>query len=446
MCKRDNHIAKLVHSVHFYMQALLEHSTGQDLSRNGSSIGMREMAKFEEGQGELGRADSCWGLIYHLVCLCEQLLLNLPAAADYAITHLPSTGASAPVPLMELMQESLLFPHAWVRNVSVRVLALYLKRRDVYRARLSTSPDGAEVLTAPNGLYQLARRLCVVVNQTSMNMGMLDSVVACTVFVVRAMVRNPDLNQVSPDLLKEGKKTRKGKRSNDEEGDGADGSDPDGDSEGGDSEEESDEDEDEAEILGAEDAAGEELAQAAINRAINGDDSGNESEEAEESDAERDSEDEAGNSASTGKRKAPVTKEASSGAKRASAVFAAEGGVEKEDSGPVSAAALGCGGAHWVMQRLRGIGADSRGSRRLHVIKVSSTQCTAPLYKFLNDSNFAFVCVLLGVPGAGTSGERRVCHSLPVADRGRCSTCHAGCEHHARRCAISGAGGQGAGG
>ena len=32
------------------------------------------------------------------------------------------------------------------------------------------------------------------------------------------------------------------------------------------------------------------------------------------------------------------------------------------------------GGAHWVMHRLRGIGSDSRGNRRLHVIKVSECE------------------------------------------------------------------------
>ena len=32
-----------------------------------------------------------------------------------------------------------------------------------------TSPDGVEVLTMPNGLYQLARRLCIVLNQSKLS-------------------------------------------------------------------------------------------------------------------------------------------------------------------------------------------------------------------------------------------------------------------------------------
>lgn len=38
--------------------------------------------------------------------------------------------------LMEAVQEAMLFPHAWVRSASCRVLTLYLSRRDVNGPRL----------------------------------------------------------------------------------------------------------------------------------------------------------------------------------------------------------------------------------------------------------------------------------------------------------------------
>lgn len=169
-----------------------------------ASLTIREMSIFEEGKGEIDRADCDWVLIYHLLCLIEQMYLHLPAATDYAITHLMTTNTitsslnknnyiinqtnnqtnnqinnktinnediinnktlnNMPL-LMELIQESLLFPHAWIRSVSSRVLLLYLHRRDVMKSRLYTSLDGIEILMIPNSLYQLARRICIVLNQ-----------------------------------------------------------------------------------------------------------------------------------------------------------------------------------------------------------------------------------------------------------------------------------------
>ena len=40
-----------------------------------------------------------------------------------------------------------------------------------------TSPDGIEVLTRPNGLYQLARRLCIVLNQPKLSDALLTNAV-----------------------------------------------------------------------------------------------------------------------------------------------------------------------------------------------------------------------------------------------------------------------------
>jgi hypothetical protein len=463
ICKRDNHIDKLVQAVHYFLGILLTHSASsasaaQHLahssgsgsgsftsSSSSSSLEKRELCRSGqevEGQGaDLGRADECWLLVYHLVCVCEQLYLNLPAAADYAITHLllaatsassssssssaknlkSNAGSEAALPLlqhnqtalMELVQESLLFPHAWVRAASVRVLLLYLRRRDV--ARLTTSPDGFEVLTAPNGMYQLARRLCVVLNQTAMHGNMLESVVACTVFTVRAMLHNPQLNQVSEELLAQdaararagageaGQRRRHRHRSSAAADGGGDGAavttlpgadsedDDDSDMEDDDEEEEGEEEAEEAEVFDAQADAEEERARTSIQRAIEGND--DEEEENEEDDEEEEERDDVENSdksdasdnedgAHKGKKRKlqnpaatqpapPALTKAASGA--IAATGAGAGSAASTDAGAVLPAVpntVGWGGAHWVMQRLRGIGANSIGSRRIHVIKV----------------------------------------------------------------------------
>jgi U3 small nucleolar RNA-associated protein 20 len=87
--------------------------------------------------------------------------------------------------LMQTVQEAILFPHAWVRAASCRLLALYLGRRDVSGPRLRTSVDGIEILTMPNGLYDLSRRLCIVLNQPRLTDALLNSAVNALVFVIR---------------------------------------------------------------------------------------------------------------------------------------------------------------------------------------------------------------------------------------------------------------------
>lgn len=374
MCKRDNHIAKLVQSVHHYLYVLLKHAQSSESSRQRNSIEKRELSSYEEGQGELGRADSCWSMLYHLVCLCEQLYVHLPAAADYAVTHAQMDGSADFVPLMELVQESLLFPHAWVRAVSVRVLHLYIKRRDVIRARLSTSVDGVEIFTTPNGLYQLARRLCIVVNQTTMQATMLDSVTVCTVFVVRAMLRNPDLNNVAIESL-EKKKRRHAKEQNDDAA--RDGGSDNEESDGDDEEDENEEEGDDDEAFGDENVPGEQEAQEAMHRAVGGeesepdggDDDSDSEVDKEEDEEQKEQEEEAEKDSGRRKRKTIFSSVVAAPVKRLTPLSAEVVGRE-DAAGAVDAAAVGKGGAHWVMQRLRGIGADSRGNKRIHVMKV----------------------------------------------------------------------------
>ena len=172
----------------------LEGTTG------GASLSKRELSRYEnEGQGDGGGAEA-WAVSYHLLVLLERLYVHLPAAIDHVVTH-PSDDTM--VPLMEAVQEAMLFPHAWVRSVACRLIRLYLSRRDVSLGRSHTAASSSssssrdkgmvEVLTTSNGLFHLGRRLCVVLNQPHLTSTLLEAAVANVVFVIRAMARNPDL-------------------------------------------------------------------------------------------------------------------------------------------------------------------------------------------------------------------------------------------------------------
>eukprot|EP01034_Spumella_vulgaris_P023353 gene23353-29566_t len=265
-------------------------------SRIKGSIWKREMSKFGEGQGDSGGSDA-WAVIYQLLGLLENLYSSLPSATDFAITHLTNSDADIDrsTLLMEQVQEAMLFPHAWVRAVAVRVVQLYLSRRDITRAKLSVSPDGVEILTTPNGLYHLARRLCVVINQPTLPTSMMEPLSTCLVFAIRAMLRNPDLAVVPVG-----------------EGDADD-----------------DEDEDKVASDNTEDLA---------------DDNDNE----EEDDVDEEEEEEG----SEGLTHETIP------------------GQSLNVTTPIAKVGAQLVGANWVMQRLRGIGADSRGNKRVHVMKV----------------------------------------------------------------------------
>ena len=169
-------------------------------------------------------------------------------------------------------------------------MLLYLghrNRRDLSQLR-SSLPSGREVLLLPNGLYRLARRLCIVLNQPYLPAGMLESLCFCLVYTIRAMQRNPDLAVIPVDKSTARRNKGDADDHNDEEGDG--------DSD----EEESDESSGDEDIMHMDEFRERQEA------GITGDD----------------------------------------------ATF--------DD----------LSGANWIMQRLRGIGADSRGNRRIHVMKV----------------------------------------------------------------------------
>jgi hypothetical protein len=190
----------LQQTVTFVKQALnklmKQHALDDEGGRRGS-LEKREMSKTEEGLGESGGVET-WAVIYHLLMLFEQAFTHLPAATDFACTHISNEETTSQGPmLMESIQETMLFPHSWVRSVSCRILKLYLSRRDVTRARLATSSDGIEFLLAPNSMYHLARKLCIVVNQPFLDASLLEAVTSSLVFVIRAMDKNADLHSIT---------------------------------------------------------------------------------------------------------------------------------------------------------------------------------------------------------------------------------------------------------
>ena len=152
--------------------------------------------------GAMGRADDDWAIIYHHLCLCEQLYIHLPSATDYDVTHvtLRETCSSTAVDIIpdsrELIIPTCLGPLFIMQST---IILLATKR---YSSRLLSSSfsidyiGGVEVLTVPNSLYHMTRRICIVLNQFSLSSKLLDSLVECIVFVIRAMTHNPHLNVV----------------------------------------------------------------------------------------------------------------------------------------------------------------------------------------------------------------------------------------------------------
>jgi len=425
ICKRDGHVSSFIQSVHHYLSILLIPSSSSSSSsttssssllvnktRMRNSLDKLEMAKFDEGMGAMGRADDDWVIIYHLLCLCEQLYIHLPSATDYAVTHvtLRETCSSTDVdilpdwcrtiPLMELIQESLLFPHAWVRSASCRVLSYYLRRRDTvvdhhhHHPRLITSlkDGGIEVLTMPNSLYHMARRICIVLNQFNLSSKLLDSLVECIVFVIRAMTHNPHLNVVPvEDLMVKHRSSsssttsmrkRKIDRGMLSDVDHDDDDDDDG---GGDDDDfiasayannvDNEGDEEEAHSSWS---RAMEIADAATLdiTAADGDDDDDDDkvvDDHDDDDGVHDDDDDDGQR--MGSATLP-TQNSTLLVQRPSIDIihhtnsSGDNGINSSSDDIDGDEVSSSGGAHWVMHRLRGIGSDSRGNRRLHVIKV----------------------------------------------------------------------------
>ena len=148
--------------------------------------------------GEAGGVEF-WALGYHLLLFLEKLLRVLNDSAEHVIVSCVISKKLPPV--MEVAQEALLYPHSWVRAAACRLLGQYIDRRNP--SKLSALKKGKEmnpsvdVLTEKNGLYQMARRLCVCLNQPTLPEALHTSLVKCLVFTIRVMAHNPLLCQLN---------------------------------------------------------------------------------------------------------------------------------------------------------------------------------------------------------------------------------------------------------
>lgn len=244
-------------------------------------------------KGDIGSAS--WSVVYRLLLVLDRLLNTLPSATEEAmVQHVaPVPESSSPLHIMDLTQELMLHEHAWVQQAACTVLKSYLSRRDP--SKLTTSPH--EILAKPNNLYQLGRRLCVLVNKLELSRDHMDCIIACLGFAIRAMLFNPQL-------------TTDTSKSNVVEEDEVDGEETEPEVENSERRDDSDSD----------------------GKSVDSDDQGDNQEEVGDDEGESDQ----------------------------------EGGDEAEEEDIRDEK----DGANWVMQRLRGIGTDSRGRRRLHVLQV----------------------------------------------------------------------------
>jgi hypothetical protein len=141
-------------------------------------------------------------LVYRLISLTTTLLRKLPSATNAALVQTPGEaeaegagrGVATPPPFMELVQEAVLFPQARVRTAACVLLRAYLEHRDCTRlAEKLASGGSGEVLFRPNGLFQMVRRLCIILNQPILAPDFKEPLQACLLFLLRAMRRHPEL-------------------------------------------------------------------------------------------------------------------------------------------------------------------------------------------------------------------------------------------------------------
>jgi U3 small nucleolar RNA-associated protein 20 len=150
-----------------------------------------------EGDGNVGGLET-WALLYHFLTLLERLFEQLPLVVEKSIVMIQKSD-NPPRHLFELLEEAMLFPHAWVRSVSCRIIKSYLQRRDPIASNFGSIAHGSssvseiEILLTPNALYNLARRLCLMLNYPVILPSLLPSLTSCLVFVIRAMYYHPSL-------------------------------------------------------------------------------------------------------------------------------------------------------------------------------------------------------------------------------------------------------------
>jgi U3 small nucleolar RNA-associated protein 20 len=168
-----------------------------------------------EGDGNGGGVE-VWAVIYYLLSLLENLFKHFSSATERGIFELSPPSKLVvdylhshhgivydndwSYSLMELLQESMLYPHVWIRSVASRALNLSLSRRDPMSLVSSSQAiygkvvamEERDYLLRANALYQLARKLCIVLNQPYLVDGLLESTTQGLLFIIRAMYHNPD--------------------------------------------------------------------------------------------------------------------------------------------------------------------------------------------------------------------------------------------------------------
>lgn len=214
LIKKSNRFAEFISLSHQNLVSflLLSGEFHPEKAFRRGSIEKREqsIAGMREGEGDSG-GSQYWSLIYHMLCFVEMLWKNLSSSIDFYFCnpvefsssfcqvinqrfglHL-STKSSMEIQYLylEIILECLLYPHAWIRSISCRILKNYLDRRDVDNNRLFTT--GTEYLLQANALYSIGRRLCVVLNQPNLFSDLLESLSSCMVFTIKALFNNPQL-------------------------------------------------------------------------------------------------------------------------------------------------------------------------------------------------------------------------------------------------------------
>ena len=131
---------------------------------------MEDQEESKETENAEGLSD--WAIAYHLLLALDLLQFHLPFQADAVVGSETSLHA---------IQEAILYPHSWVRAAALRLLQRYLSSKD---ATVSTS---CRLLSIPNSIYHLARRLCAAMNQNFLAASILDPLLSCLLFATRAM-------------------------------------------------------------------------------------------------------------------------------------------------------------------------------------------------------------------------------------------------------------------
>lgn len=140
-----------------------------------------------------------WHSVYHLLLLIEQIMVSGGASADHWLCHV--TVAAGQASLLETIADSLLYRHVWVRSVAARLLLAYFQHRPPRNKRLTLYMDAQsrDLFQTPNVLYQLARKMCILLNQAQMPATLLTAVAQGLSYVTQAFVFHPELDTFAPE-------------------------------------------------------------------------------------------------------------------------------------------------------------------------------------------------------------------------------------------------------